>query len=322
MSDPTKQPRQPRSTPPEPLEEEEAIPAEVLDEEEEAIPAEVLDQEEEEDIPADVFEEVEEEAVPAETLEEAIARVRGERSEALAAKEAGDAAFADADGRLTVLEKLQSDIDKAKAAYEAAHDQLTIEQQAYDDYYDSEQESLTEILGHLTGTVDRWHADTRTELAAAERAVTSAKDRVEQAETNRKDADADRQVEATAVTELQQLVATIQTRHGQLRSIRDAVNKAHQEGHYALAYWLLKHGRYGELLNGKPALIDPDDLPAHLLAAVNELGDASKALALADAAVTKRRGELIAAEAHLADRKAKGEAELRVRLTQIVPTEA
>jgi hypothetical protein len=75
-------------------------------------------------------------------------------------------------------------------------------------------------------------------------------------------------------------------------------------------------------LNGNPALIDPDELPAALLAAVNALGDADKALAACDAAFTKRRGELAAAEAHLADRNAKGEAELRDRLKQIVPTEA
>lgn len=259
---------------------------------------------------------------PPETIAEAIARLEAERAAALTAKESADSAFADADGRLEALQKLQADIDKATEAYEGSFDQLKIEQQAYDDYDESERECLEDILGHLTGDVDRATAATDTALANAVQRVASAEHDVAAAERDRNDKDNTRLVAAGRLTALQQLAATIAARHGLLRKIRDAVNKAHQDGDYALAYWLLKHGSYRDLLNGEPMLIDPDELPAALLEAVNALGDAEEALASCEATLAKQRQELTDAEAELADRKAKGEAELRDQLKTIVPSEA
>src|SRR4249920_1127265 len=81
-----------------------------------------------------------------ETVEEAIARLEAESKKAREEKEAADSRFTDVDGRLTALRNLQRDIDKAMLAYKSVRDQLKIDQQAYLDYQESEQESLEKQL--------------------------------------------------------------------------------------------------------------------------------------------------------------------------------
>jgi hypothetical protein len=97
------------------------------------------------------------------------------------------------------------------------------------------------------------------------------------------------------------------------------VARARQAGHYALAYWLLELRDYGSVLNGKPRLIDPAELPSALLAAVNKLADAESRLAAAAGAVSRIKAELATAEKELADRLAKGEATLRDELKDMGP---
>lgn len=257
-----------------------------------------------------------------ETLDKAIARVTREYKVARAKKEAADSSFADVDGRLNALRNLQQEIDRASDSYEAAHAQLKIDQQAYRDYHESELECLKSLLGSETETVSRKSKAASDALQEADQAVKTAQRELEQAESRQEDADKVRQARAVDVDELRQLAATIRARHGQLKSIRDAVTTAHQDGYYGLAYWLLVLGPYEALLEDAPKLIDPDDLPGALLYAVTALSDAEKVHADRESDIGRRRNELIEAERHLADREANGETELRDELKQIVPTEA
>jgi chromosome segregation ATPase len=233
-----------------------------------------------------------------ETVEQAIARLEAESRAARDEKEAADSRLADADGRLTALRNLQKDSEKATLAYESVHDQLKIDQQGYLDYYEA----------------------SRSDYDKAAAAVEAKKADLAAAENRRDESNALRKQRADRVAQYKQLATTIGARHATLKSMRDEVAKARQSGQYALAYWLLEFRDFKSVLDeGSAALIDPGELPADLLAAVNALADAERDHAANENAVGKRRNELAEAERQLADQKAKGETRLRDQLKQLSP---
>jgi hypothetical protein len=254
-----------------------------------------------------------------ETLEQAIARLQVESQKAQEAKEAADSRVADADGRLTALRNLQRDSEKARLAYESAREQLEIDQQGYRDFYESEEESLAKLLGpEAVAEVKKKSDDRQAAYDAAKAAVEAKKADLAAAEERRDAAAAVRKEKADQVSQYKALATTIGGRHAQLKAMRDEVTKARQAGQYALAYWLLELRDFRSVLDkGARDLIDPEELPAKLLAAVNELGDAERDYAASESAVGKRRIELAAAEKELADQKAQGETRLRDQLKQI-----
>jgi chromosome segregation ATPase len=256
-----------------------------------------------------------------ETVEQAIARLEAESRAARDEKEAADSRLADADGRLTALRNLQKDSEKATLAYESVHDQLKIDQQGYLDYYESEEESLEKLLGpEMVAEVKNKSDASRSDYDKAAAAVEAKKADLAAAENRRDESNALRKQRADRVAQYKQLATTIGARHATLKSMRDEVAKARQSGQYALAYWLLEFRDFKSVLDeGSAALIDPGELPADLLAAVNALADAERDHAANESAVGKRRNELAEAERQLADQKAKGETRLRDQLKQLSP---
>jgi hypothetical protein len=259
-------------------------------------------------------------AKPPETVEQAIARLTKEAEAAQKAKDAADSAFADVDGHLTALRNLQKESDKANQAYKAAHDQLEIDQQGFLDYYDSEKDNLE----HLLGTTALKAIDTKVQAKrgadkAAADAVTTANNALTAAATQSDESKADRTEKAAAVTRYQQLPATIGAGHTKLKALRDEAVKARQAGLYALAYWLLvSRPEFSSVLEVSAAeLIEPDALPAKLLAAVNELAAAEHTQAENDKALAKCRVDLANAQRENAEQQTKGETALREELKNI-----
>ena len=81
-----------------------------------------------------------------ETLEQTIERIQKAADAAKAAKETADSRFAELDGHLTALRNLRQEADRAEKTYSDAYDRLTIDQQDFHDYYESEKESLENLL--------------------------------------------------------------------------------------------------------------------------------------------------------------------------------
>ena len=79
---------------------------------------------------------------PKDPVQEQIERLESQYQGKRTAKDSADSEFADNEGRLKALRKLQADIDKVVQTYKAARDQLSIDQRDYDDYQDSEKKSL------------------------------------------------------------------------------------------------------------------------------------------------------------------------------------
>lgn len=256
-----------------------------------------------------------------ETIEEAIARLEAAFAEARTEKEEADRTFADADGRLTALRNLKRDSETATLAYEKVHDQLTIDQQGYLDYNETEDDSLVKLLGPraVAEVEEKVEAATAAHDEAVE-AVEAAKAALAAAERRRDDSRSVVKERSDRVARYKQLPATIGARHARLKSMRDEVVKARQAGQYALAYWLLVCRDFRSVLDeASQELIEPEELPGRLLAAVNEVADAERDHAKHESTVTKRRNELAEAERRLADLKANGEARLRDQLKQISP---
>ena len=94
---------------------------------------------------------------------------------------------------------LKKDSDKAKQAYEAAHEQLTIDQQDFHDYYESEKESLEQQLrpGGLEA-VDATRSTRRGQRTrtARTRKTTATKNLAERARTTAAAAEQDRKAKA------------------------------------------------------------------------------------------------------------------------------
>lgn len=258
---------------------------------------------------------------PGETVDEAITELEGKVAEAREKKEAADRTLADADGRLTALRTLKPDSEKAAAAYEKVHDQLTIDQQSFRDYYESELDSLEKLLGPEAVAEVKKRADARkSDYDAAVAAVEAAKAALAAAEGQRAASDAARRAKADRVGRYKQLATTIGARQATLKSMQSEVAKARQAGQYALAFWLLECRDFKAVLDeGSAQLVEPDELPGRLLAAVNESADAERDHAANESAVTKRRSELAEAEKRLADQKSQGEARLREQLKQLSP---
>jgi hypothetical protein len=261
---------------------------------------------------------------PKDPVQEQIKRLESQYQGKRTAKDSADSEFADIEGRLKAFRKLQADIDKVVQAYKAARDQLSIDQRDYDDYRDSEKESLgaqlqPETVDKIKKATDE-KKDRDNALAKArdesKSKLTTALDARDKAADVRKEKDA-------AVTAAMQWTATIAARHAKLKSMSADVTKAHQAGQYALAYWLLVHRDYDtELQAASRWLIKPEELPAKLLAAVDALAKAEKDLADAETAAANARTDLAAAEKALADQNANGEANLRKKLEDMTPSNA
>jgi hypothetical protein len=258
---------------------------------------------------------------PPKSLDEVIAELQEESSEAAQEKEAADSHFADVSGRLAAVLGLQRDLQKATDTYAAMYPQLQADHSADQDYYETETETLTKVLGTATDQVAVLVEEAR---KALEDASTAVEDRTEELATAVAELDAaetTRKAKENTLKDYRQLGVTIGNRHKALKTQRDAVTKARQDEQWAVAYWLLTFRGYPELLDAPPPIIAPDDLPAALLDAVTELADAEQALAAKEAVVTRRRQALADAERRLADQKARGEADLRQKLAQLEPAE-
>ena len=261
---------------------------------------------------------------PSEIVDKELKRQDEETERAREVAEGAGSTYKDQKGRSEALSNLKKDIDQAVLVYASVRDQLKIDQQAYLDYQESEKESLEKLLGpEAAAEVKKKSEDKRLADDKAVVGVESKRKELAAAEKERDDSDKSRKGKATEVAEWKQLAATIGARHAKLKSMRDEITKAHQAGHYALAYWLLELRDYDkELKVGAAALIMPDEMPAVLLAAVKSLADAEKDYAAKESTVGKRRNELAEAEKQLADRKAQGEARLRDELKQMAPAQA
>jgi hypothetical protein len=179
---------------------------------------------------------------PTDLLQDAIDEIRTKADDAKEAKVKADGESAALDGQLTALLSLKKDSDKAKQAYEAAHEQLTIDQQAFQDYDESAKEELEKQLTAKG-------IDAVKDLVGAKK--TADKDRANAADTatknlqDAKDAAAtteqDRKAKADDLTQYKQLATTIGAQHAKLKALRDEVTKARQATQPGLAYWLLTH---------------------------------------------------------------------------------
>jgi hypothetical protein len=261
---------------------------------------------------------------PKDPVQEQIERLESEYQGKRTAKDSADSEFADNEGRLKALRKLQADIDKVVQAYKAARDQLSIDQRDYDDYRDSEKKSLeAQLQPETVDKIKKATEDKEDRDNALAKARDESKSKLTRAvEARDKAADARKEKDA-GVTAAMQWTATIAARHAKLKSMSADVTKAHQAGHYALAYWLLVHREYHrELQAASKWLIKPEELPAKLLAAVDALAKAEKDLADAETAAANARTDLAAAEKALADQNANGEANLRKKLEDMTPSNA
>ena len=153
--------------------------------------------------------------------------------------------------------------------------------------------------------------------------MTTATNALTAAETKSAESKKDRKAKAAVVTQYKQLAATIGAGHTKLKALRDEAVKARQAGQYALAYWLVTRPDFSSVL-GETAkeLIEPNDLPAKLLTAVNELAAADTADAENDKALAKARVALADANRKNAEQQSKGEADLRDELKKIPAAKA
>jgi hypothetical protein len=257
---------------------------------------------------------------PPKTLDETIAEAQAEADTRKAAKEKADSESAASDGRLAALLALKKDSDKAVQTYTAAHEQLTIDQQAFEDYDDSARQDLEKQLKDAgKAKVTKLAADKRKADDDRKKEVATAQDNLQTAKDAATTAEQDRKAKADVVTQYKQLATTISARHATLKALRDEVTKARQVNQPGLAFWLLvRPGGFGtQLADADTLLIDPEKLPAQLLTTVSELAAAETAKAAADAAVVRRQAELATAQRALADQLANGEKQLRADLAKI-----
>lgn len=260
---------------------------------------------------------------PPKTLDEAIARADKAAADAKSAKDRADGAFTIADSNRTVLTNLKRDSDKVLQAYEAAHPQLTIDQQSFADFSENEKESLDDLLGAATGDVARVVADKVKADEDSATALDAATTALAAVEGGRATAEAGRKASADALDRLKQLAIAIGAEHAKLKAQRDDVAKARQAGQYALAYWLLTERGFDDVLAAAEAeLIDPAALPTAMLEAAQALISAQRTEEAAVAAVAAASAALAEAERKDAEQRAKGEATLRAALVAIVPRPA
>lgn len=261
---------------------------------------------------------------PKDPVQTKIDEIRGKADAAKEAKVKADGESAAFDGQLGALLSLQKDSDKAKQAYEAAHEQLEIDQRAFKDYGVAAKEELEEQLKQagtdkvteLVEAKKKADTDRTDEVKTAQDNLKAAKDTAMTAEQTRKD-------RADDLAGYKQLVTTIGAKHTKLKALRDEVTKARQASpaQPGLAWWLLTRGKVGFEAQLKDVhdnwLIEPSALPGRLLQAIDDLAAAEKAKAAADGAVAKRQAELTEAERREADQKANGEKKLREDLAKI-----
>lgn len=256
------------------------------------------------------------------TLEEQLAQLQEDLGDAKDAQTEANSTVTDLEQRITALTTLQGEIGQAESDYTDAHPELAENEQACREYLDYETKCLTEILGTATATVGDTVTTHESELSAAQQAVDDAKTTLERLEGELSDADEDRQEANAAADALKNMVATIESRLGSLDAIKTDVNAAHEDTHYALAYWLLTYGDFEEILNGDPALIDPDELADALHAAVNAASDAEEAHAAKELEVTGQQAALVEAEAALETLTKNSDESLREALKDIKPAPA
>ncbi|WP_222271518.1 hypothetical protein [Modestobacter marinus] len=257
---------------------------------------------------------------PTDPLQGAIDEIRTKADDAKEAKVKAEGVSAALDGQLAALLSLKKDSDKAKQAYEAAHEQLTIDQQAFEDYDESAKEELEKQLkdkgikavNDLVAAKKKADTDRANAVATARKNLQDAKDAAEAAEQDRK-------AKADDLAQYKQLATTIGAKHAKLKALRDETTKARQASQPGLAYWLLtrKTGFEAQLEDVGGWLIEPSELPDRLLDAINKLAAAEATKAAADGTVAKRQAELAEAERQNADQTANAEKKLRDDLAKI-----
>ncbi|MGY1701264.1 hypothetical protein [Geodermatophilus sp. SYSU D00766] len=250
--------------------------------------------------------------------ESAQKRVEGADKE----KQESDIELSDADNRFSAIEAAEKDVEANVTAYKSAYAGLEAEDDAYTEYLEREEDSLTQSLGtprvarvnelvtasKETGKKLESDAETlREELAAAERDLAKLK------------ADSDVKKRSDVLSGWKRLTATLVSQHAELKKLRDEVTKERQAGHYGLALYLLgcAKDKREEFADTGPHLTQPANVPNELLKAINALADAENALARAEAKVTALKKKLETATKKRDQHRAKAETTLREELLKV-----
>ena len=116
-------------------------------------------------------------------------------------------------------------------------------------------------------------------------------------------------------------VASIKDRLKELEAFKGESRKAHNDGEYAIAYWLLVDSeKFEGRLNGKPKLIHPDQLRDALKAAWNAYRKVADEFQDLDAGVQEAETVLVTDTAKLTDMKKNLDATIRSELTKLLPS--
>lgn len=256
------------------------------------------------------------------TLEEQLAELRKDLKDAQQTLKEAGFDIAQHEWRIDALSKLIADLEQTVTDYRPKYPGLKAAQKAHRDYYDDERKCLKEILGDDCVTkVDAKVAELRAVVKTLSDDI--AKDEKTLADTKKKRETAlrDRDPLKAAFESLMKPAASINERLKELDAFKGEIRKAHDDGEYAIAYWLLTDcEKFEGRLDGELKLIDPDKLRAALKAAWEDYRDATKAFAKLDDEVQELEKAIEAKKTDLTKLEKNLDATIRLELTEIQPS--
>lgn len=224
--------------------------------------------------------------------------------------------------QIDALAKLIADLEQTVTDYRPEYPGLKAAETAYRDYSENEVKCLKEILGDANSqAVEKIAKEIRAavvtlsdDIAAHETALAGKK---KDRETKLKNRD---RLKAEFES-LMKPVASIKDRLKELETFKGEIRKAHDDGEYAIAYWLLIDAKkFAGRLNGKPKLFPPDQLRDALKVAWNAYRKVADEFQDLDADVQEAEKALVVEKAKLTDMKKNLDANIRSELTKLLPS--
>jgi hypothetical protein len=224
--------------------------------------------------------------------------------------------YADVRAQNARLREIDPQFETTLKAYDAAFEQLQLEDKAYREYLNAETTRLKKVLGKAAQEVENLSAERDAEEERLENKLKKAGKKLEASEKEASDAASSVKDATGLLAKYKQPVAVINARHNGLKSLRAAVTEAASIGNDAVAYWLLTSG-FTKALSEAPPVLTTEQLIAELIEKDDELQGAERTKKERDKSVEKRRKAQAKAKAKLEEFRAVSEADLREALKQL-----
>ena len=254
------------------------------------------------------------------SLEEQLAQAQAELADVQAQSADLDEQESELLSTIGDLEAWLSKITKSTDDYAAIHQELVDHDAACREYLAAETECLVSIIGDQADAIDSAVQGLIDEVEQKRQECNAAQEALDQALADQATAQEAADEAAATLDGLENITAHATDRRTAIDEVKAGISEAHNNQHYAVAYYhLVVRGELEEALDQPPELIPPDDLEAAITAAFDTKQAADEALLAADDAVADKQGAVDACNAELAELEAGLDAGIDDALKNIHP---